>query len=115
MRGTPYVMRRRILLSPARPAMHAAAVRHARRHLAAHRAKDLGGAAGDHARPRRLEDLPAASRSARARPTSAAPSSPPAGLVFIGAAMDDYLRAFDIETGRELWKGRCPRAGRRRR
>jgi quinoprotein glucose dehydrogenase len=22
--------------------------------------------------------------------------------------MDDYLRAFDIETGRELWKGRLP-------
>lgn len=27
------------------------------------------------------------------------------GLVFIAAAMDQYLRAFDIETGRELWKG----------
>ena len=26
------------------------------------------------------------------------------GLVFIGAAMDNYLRAFDVETGRELWK-----------
>jgi quinoprotein glucose dehydrogenase len=30
------------------------------------------------------------------------------GLVFIGAAMDDYLRAFDIETGAELWRGRLP-------
>lgn len=30
------------------------------------------------------------------------------GLVFIGAAMDNYLRAFDIDTGRELWKGRVP-------
>jgi quinoprotein glucose dehydrogenase len=28
--------------------------------------------------------------------------------VFIGAAMDDYLRAFDVETGRELWRGRLP-------
>ena len=27
------------------------------------------------------------------------------GLVFIGAAMDNYLRAFDLETGKELWKG----------
>jgi quinoprotein glucose dehydrogenase len=26
------------------------------------------------------------------------------GLVFTGAAMDQYLRAFDIETGQELWK-----------
>jgi PQQ enzyme repeat len=33
------------------------------------------------------------------------------GLVFIGAAMDNYLRTFDIETGRELWKGRLPAGG----
>ncbi|HZS10512.1 MAG TPA: pyrroloquinoline quinone-dependent dehydrogenase [Blastocatellia bacterium] len=29
-------------------------------------------------------------------------------LAFIGAAMDQYLRAFDVETGRELWKGELP-------
>jgi quinoprotein glucose dehydrogenase len=33
------------------------------------------------------------------------------GLVFIAAAMDDYLRAFDSETGAELWKGRLPAGG----
>jgi quinoprotein glucose dehydrogenase len=33
------------------------------------------------------------------------------GLVFIGAAMDDYLRAFDVDTGAELWKGRLPAGG----
>ncbi len=33
------------------------------------------------------------------------------GLIFIGATMDDYLRAFDIETGEELWKGRLPAGG----
>jgi quinoprotein glucose dehydrogenase len=33
------------------------------------------------------------------------------GVVFIGAAMDNYLRAFDVETGRELWKGRLPAGG----
>ncbi|PKQ04318.1 MAG: pyrroloquinoline quinone-dependent dehydrogenase, partial [Alphaproteobacteria bacterium HGW-Alphaproteobacteria-12] len=33
------------------------------------------------------------------------------GLVFIGAAMDDYLRAFDAQSGRELWKGRLPAGG----
>ncbi len=33
------------------------------------------------------------------------------GIVFIGAAMDDYLRAFDLETGDELWKGRLPAGG----
>ena len=33
------------------------------------------------------------------------------GVVFIGAALDDYLRAFDVETGEELWKGRLPAGG----
>ncbi|MBD3649243.1 MAG: pyrroloquinoline quinone-dependent dehydrogenase, partial [Pseudomonadales bacterium] len=33
------------------------------------------------------------------------------GLIFIGAAMDNYLRAFDIENGNELWKGRLPAGG----
>lgn len=30
------------------------------------------------------------------------------GVVFIGAAMDKYLRAFDAKTGAELWQGRLP-------
>jgi quinoprotein glucose dehydrogenase len=30
------------------------------------------------------------------------------GLIFIGATMDGYLRAFDIETGKELWKDELP-------
>jgi quinoprotein glucose dehydrogenase len=33
------------------------------------------------------------------------------GLVFIASAMDNYLRAFDIDTGAELWKGRLPAGG----
>lgn len=33
------------------------------------------------------------------------------GIAFIAAAMDNYLRAFDIDTGRELWKGRLPAGG----
>ena len=33
------------------------------------------------------------------------------GLIFVGAAMDDYLRAFNVETGKELWKGRLPAGG----
>jgi glucose dehydrogenase len=28
-----------------------------------------------------------------------------------GAAVDDYLRAFDTETGEELWKARLPAGG----
>jgi quinoprotein glucose dehydrogenase len=30
------------------------------------------------------------------------------GLVFIAAAMDTYFRAFDIDTGKELWKAELP-------
>jgi len=33
------------------------------------------------------------------------------GLVFIAAAMDNSLRAFDIETGKELWRGSLPAGG----
>ena len=33
------------------------------------------------------------------------------GLVFIASAMDNYLRAFDVDTGAELWKGRLPAGG----
>ena len=38
-------------------------------------------------------------------PTIGGPAVTAGGLVFIGAAMDNYLRAFDVETGDELWKG----------
>ncbi len=33
------------------------------------------------------------------------------GLVFVASAMDNYLRAFDIDTGAELWKGPLPAGG----
>lgn len=33
------------------------------------------------------------------------------GLIFIAATMDNYLRAFNIETGEELWRGRLPAGG----
>ena len=33
------------------------------------------------------------------------------GLIFIGAAVDNYLRAFDIENGMNLWEGRLPAGG----
>ena len=32
-------------------------------------------------------------------------------LVFIAAASDDFIRAFDIADGRELWRGRLPAGG----
>ena len=33
------------------------------------------------------------------------------GVVFLGAAVDDFLRAYDLTTGRELWRGRLPAGG----
>jgi quinoprotein glucose dehydrogenase len=44
-------------------------------------------------------------------PNMGGPIITASGLVFIGAAMDDYLRAFDLESGAELWKGRLPAGG----
>ena len=34
-----------------------------------------------------------------------------AGLVFIAGTFDPYLRAFDIESGKELWKAELPASG----
>jgi quinoprotein glucose dehydrogenase len=39
-------------------------------------------------------------------PNLGGPLATGGGLVFIGAAMDNYLRAFDSESGKELWKAR---------
>ena len=44
-------------------------------------------------------------------PTFGGPLATASGLIFIGAALDDYLRAFDARTGAELWTGRLPSAG----
>ncbi|MGH0038518.1 MAG: pyrroloquinoline quinone-dependent dehydrogenase [Myxococcota bacterium] len=33
------------------------------------------------------------------------------GLIFLGATMDDYLRAIDLVSGEELWRGRLPAGG----
>src|SRR5579871_522518 len=44
-------------------------------------------------------------------PALGAPIATASGLVFIGAAMDNYLRAFDARTGAELWRGRLPAGG----
>ncbi len=44
-------------------------------------------------------------------PNMGGPIATAGDLVFIGAAMDDYMRAFDIETGRVLWKYKLPAGG----
>jgi len=33
------------------------------------------------------------------------------GVAFLGAAVDDYLRAYDLATGKQLWQARLPAGG----
>jgi quinoprotein glucose dehydrogenase len=44
-------------------------------------------------------------------PNAGGPLATSSGLVFIGATMDERIRAFDAETGRELWSAKLPRGG----
>lgn len=108
MRGTPYIMRRRILLSPSRlpctPPPFGSLV-----------AVDLKTGL-------KLWDVPLGSPLALVPPDMASqaaswgspnlggPIVTAGGLVFIGASLDKRLHAFDIETGRHLWSGPLPQS-----
>jgi quinoprotein glucose dehydrogenase len=110
MHGTPYVMRRRILVSekrlPCSPPPWGALV-----------AVDLNTG-------RRAWSVPLGDPSAMSpqlKPFSNPPLGLPnlggpiitaGGLVFVGASMDHFIRAFDVETGRELWRGELPAGAR---
>lgn len=54
------------------------------------------------------ELLPLGVALATGTPNAGGPLATAGGLVFIGAAMDRYLRAFDARNGAELWRGRIP-------
>jgi quinoprotein glucose dehydrogenase len=109
MRGTPYIMRRRILLSPSKlpctPPPFGSLV-----------AVDLKTG-------QKLWDVPLGSLSALmppemtsqltaswGSPNLGGPIVTAGGLVFIGATLDKRLHAFDIESGRELWSGALPQS-----
>ena len=110
MWGTPYMMRRRILRSPSglpcTPPPWGTLV-----------GIDLktGG---------RRWEVPLGSFTRLLTPEQAAKLSPEwgsinlggpivtaGGVVFIGAALDRWLHAHDVETGRELWRGPLPESG----
>jgi quinoprotein glucose dehydrogenase len=106
MHGTPYVVRRRLLKAPSgllcSPPPYGALV-----------ALDLR--AGKIAWEAPLGDpstlKPEFASLANAKigtPNLGGPIVTAGGLAFIGAAMDHVLRAFDLETGREVWRGTLP-------
>ncbi len=55
--------------------------------------------------------LPGGIAMATGTPNFGGPVAAAGGVVFIGAALDRYLRAFDAGSGVELWRGRLPAAG----
>ena len=90
MRGTPYIMRRKILFVPpgvaCTPDPPAALV-----------AIDLRTGT-------KAWETPLA-------PNLGGPIATAGGLVFLAATIDPFIRAFDIDTGRELWKAELPGGG----
>jgi quinoprotein glucose dehydrogenase len=101
MHGTPYVMRRRLLMGPAglpcTPPPFGALVAVSLTTGAIVWNVPLGtmGAAPDWGSP-----------------NLGGPILTEGGLVFIGATLDRAIRAFDVETGRELWKAALPAGAR---
>jgi quinoprotein glucose dehydrogenase len=99
MNGTPYIMRRRIIIGPAgvpcTPPPFGALV-----------AVNLGTGATQWNVP--LGTFGGVSGS----PNLGGPIVTAGGLVFIGATLDRGFRAFDVESGRELWTTTLPAGAR---
>src|SRR5690606_21329449 len=55
---------------------------------------------------------PAAPGRPTGSPNLGGPATTDTGVVFIGATVDGYLRAFATRDGRELWKARLPASAR---
>jgi quinoprotein glucose dehydrogenase len=108
MHGTPFVMRRRLILGPS--------------HLPCTKPPFGALVAIDLRAGRKLWEVPLGDITALAGDTSSKSVTHPAlgapnlggplltagGLVFIGATIDHAFRAFDIETGRLLWQTPLP-------
>jgi quinoprotein glucose dehydrogenase len=110
MHGTPYVMRRRILLAPSRlpctPPPFGSLVAVDLRTGALRWNVPLGSAS--RLFPKELADQAPKDWGS---PNLGGPIVTAGGLVFIGATLDSALHAFDIDTGREIWSGALPSSG----
>lgn len=109
MRGTPYVMRRRLLLAPSRvpctPPPFGALVAIDLRSGGHKWNVPLGSMS-------RLFGTAVAAKPDWGSLNLGGPITTAGGLVFIGAALDNRLHAYDVETGRELWHGELPGSAR---
>ena len=110
MHGTPYVMRRRILLAPSRlpcsPPPFGSLVAVDLRTGALRWSVPLGSPSA--LLPKELTGKVPADWGS---PNLGGPIVTAGGLVFIGASLDRALHAFDIDTGREIWTGPLPASG----
>jgi quinoprotein glucose dehydrogenase len=110
MLGTPYVMRRRIVVGPSgapcTPPPFGALVAIDLKTGQTLWEVPLGSPLG-------LADSASAAKipAGLGSPNLGGPMTTAGGLVFIGAALDRLLHAYDVETGRELWRGRLPASG----
>jgi quinoprotein glucose dehydrogenase len=109
MRGSPYVLRREFFgvggrLCTPQPygTLHAISLRTGRTLWDV----PLGGGGG------RLEATSFGRGGIAGMLNLGGPILTASGLLFIGAAPDGYLRAFDASTGRELWRERLPAGAR---
>jgi len=110
MHGTPYFMRRRILKAPSglpcTPPPWGALVGINLETGAKAWEVPLGDPAT--LRPQ----LAALSKTPLGLPNLGGPIVTAGGIAFIGAPLDPDLRSFDVETGRELWRGELPAGAR---
>lgn len=110
MEGTPYVMRRRLLLSPGglpcTPPPWGALVAVSLRTGLRLWSVPLGALVPATGKP------PPPGDPTWGSPNLGGPIITAGGLVFVGATLDRAFRAFDVETGRELWKAELPAGAR---